>query len=48
MTEVVKEYGSAVLAVLGGILLLGTVGQMLFSEHGLLVQMIAAWGNGGC
>ena len=48
MTEVIREYGSAILATLGGLLLLVVVGQLLFSEHGLLVQMIVAWGNGGC
>lgn len=48
MTEVIREYGTAVLAALGTVLLLAVVGRILFSEQGMLVQMIAAWGNGGC
>ena len=40
MAAVVKEYGSAVLAAVGGVVFLGT--------QGLIMQMIEVWGNGGC
>ena len=45
---VVKEYGSAVLAAVGGVVFLGTLGQFLLSRQGLIMQMIEVWGNGGC
>ena len=48
MTEVIREYGAAIIAALGGILLLAVLGQLFFSGQGMLAQMIAAWGNGGC
>jgi len=48
MVEVIREYGSAVLAAVGGVLLLGTLGQLLVSREGILMQMIQIWGNGGC
>ena len=48
MAAVVKEYGSAVLAAVGGVVFLGTLGQFLLSRQGLIMQMIEVWGNGGC
>lgn len=48
MREIMKEYGTAVVAALGAVLLLGIVGFMLFSGQGIMSRMIAAWGNGGC
>lgn len=48
MKTVLKEYGGAAVAAFGGILLLGTIGQLFCAKQGLLVQMIEAWGNGGC
>lgn len=43
-----KEYGGAVLAAVGGVVFLGTLGQFLLSRQGLIMQMIEVWGNGGC
>jgi hypothetical protein len=48
MAEVIREYGSAILAAVGGILLFGLIGQLFLSPDGLLAQMIQIWGNGGC
>lgn len=48
MKEIMREYGAAAIAALGAVLFLEMVGFMLFSGQGLLSQMIAAWGNGGC
>ena len=48
MAAVVKEYGSVVLAAVGGVGFLGTLGQFLLSRQGLIMQMIEVWGNGGC
>ena len=48
MAAVVKEYGGAVLAAVGGVVFLGTLGQFLLSRQGLIMQMIEVWGNGGC
>jgi hypothetical protein len=48
MAEVIREYGGAVLAAVGGILLFGTIGTLLLSHEGILMQMIGLWGNGGC
>ena len=48
MVEVIREYGGLVLAAAGGFLFLGVVGQMLLSHQGIFMQMISAWGNGGC
>ena len=39
---------SAVLAAVGGVVFLGTLGQFLLSRQGLIMQMIEVWGNGGC
>ena len=38
----------AVLAAVGGVVFLGTLGQFLLSRQGLIMQMIEVWGNGGC
>ena len=48
MAAVVKEYGGAVLAAVGGVAFFGTLGQFLLSRHGLIMQMIEVLGNGGC
>ena len=40
--------GGAVLAAVGGVVFLGTLGQFLLSRQGLIMQMIEVWGNGGC
>ena len=48
MAALVKEYGGAVLAAVGGGVFLGTLGQFLLSRQGLIMQMIEVWGNGGC
>jgi hypothetical protein len=48
MAEIIREYGGAVLAATGGVLLFGTIGQLLVSQQGILMQMIQIWGNGGC
>ena len=39
MAAVVKEYGGAVLAAVGGVVFLGTLGQFLLSRQGLIMQM---------
>ena len=36
MAAVVKEYGSAVLAAVGGVVFFGTLGQFLLSRQGLI------------
>ena len=43
MAAVVKEYGGAVLAAVGGVVFLGTLGQFLLSRQGLIMQMIEVW-----
>lgn len=48
MNAVVKEYGGAVLAAVGAVVFLGTLGQFLLSQQGMIMQIIAVWGNGGC
>lgn len=48
MAALVKEYGGAILAAVGGVVFLGTLGQFLLSRQGLIMQMIEVWGNGGC
>ena len=48
MAAVVKEYGGAVLAAVGGVVFLGTLGQYLLYRQRLNNQMIEVWGNGGC
>ena len=48
MAALVKEYGGAVLAAVGGVVFFGTLGQFLLSRQGLIMQMIEVWGNGGC
>ncbi len=48
MKEIMREYGTAVVAALGAVLFLGIVGAMLFSGQGIMSHMIAVWGNGGC
>lgn len=48
MRQVIKEYGSAVLAAVGACLFFGALGSMLLSGDGLLARMILLWGNGGC
>ena len=37
MAAVVKEYGSAVLAAVGGVVFFGTLGQFLLSRQGLIM-----------
>ena len=37
--------GGAVLAAVGGVVFLGTLGQFLLSRQGLIMQMIEVWGN---
>ena len=57
MAAVVKEYGGAVLAAVGGVVFLGTLGQFLLSRQGLIMQeavdertdqTIRRHGNRGC
>ncbi|MCM1106471.1 MAG: hypothetical protein NC355_05965 [Blautia sp.] len=48
MKEVIREYGSAVIAAVGAFLLFAIVGQMVFCPDGMLGQMVQLWGNGGC
>ena len=48
MQQVIREYGSAMLAAFAVFLFLGVLGGMLLSKGGLLAQMILFWGNGGC
>lgn len=48
MTEVIKEYGGMVLAVMGGFFLFAILGSVFLSGDGLLARMIQIWGNGGC
>jgi hypothetical protein len=48
MAEIIREYGAAALAAVGGVLFLGTVGQLLLSGQGILLQLVSIWGNGGC
>ena len=48
MAAVVKEYGSAVLAAVGGVVFFWHAGTVLLSRQGLIMQMIEVWGNGGC
>lgn len=47
MKEIINEYGSMVLAVTGLILFFGTMGAVLLSRSGLLMQMIQTWMYGG-
>jgi hypothetical protein len=47
MAEVFKEYGSTILAAVGGILLFGMIGDLLLSDSGVVAQMVSIWGNGG-
>ncbi len=48
MKEVIREYGSAVIAAAGAFLLFAVVGRILFFPDSLLAQMVRLWGNGGC
>lgn len=48
MKEIMREYGAAAIAALGAVLFLGIIGHMMFSGQGIMSQMIAVWGNGGC
>jgi hypothetical protein len=48
MAEVIREYGAAVLAAVGGLLLFGIIGKLFLAQDGILAQMIQVWGNGGC
>lgn len=48
MKEVVKEYAGSVLAACAGVMLFSTLGQLLLSKQGLVMQMILMWGKGGC
>ena len=47
MKEIINEYGSMVLAVTGLILFFGTMGAVVLSRSGLLMQMIQTWMYGG-
>ncbi|MCH5333491.1 MAG: hypothetical protein J1D89_05995 [Agathobacter sp.] len=48
MKEVIREYGSVVIAAVGAFLLFSIVGRILFFQDSLLALMVQLWGNGGC
>jgi hypothetical protein len=48
MAEVIREYGTAILAAVGGLLLFGMIADLFLSGDGVVVQMVQIWGNGGC
>ena len=48
MVEVIREYAGLLLATAGVFLFLAVIGQIILSNQGLFMQMIAAYGNGGC
>lgn len=47
MSEIIKEYGSMIIAASSTIMFFGLVGTIFFSNNGLLCLLITAWGNGG-
>lgn len=47
MREIMKEYGEMIISVAGAIGLFGALGQIFFSESGLIAQLVSVWGNGG-
>ena len=47
MKEIINEYGSMVLAVTGLILFFGTMGAVVLSRSGLLMDLILSWLYGG-
>ncbi len=48
MKEIFGEYGSMALAAAASFALFLIFRSSLISPDGLLAQMIAYWGNGGC
>lgn len=48
MQQVIREYASAAVALLGAALFFGILGGMLLSWNGLLAKLVMVWGNGGC
>ena len=48
MAEIIREYGAAALAAVGGMLFLQTIGQIFLSGDGIFMKMVMLWGNGGC
>ena len=48
MKEILREYGAAAIAALGTVLFFGIVGYMLFSGEGIMAELIAVYGSGGC
>ncbi len=48
MKEIMGEYGSMLLAAAATFALLALFRSILLSGDGMLAQMIAYWGNGGC
>lgn len=47
MKEIINEYGSMFLAVIGLLLFLGTMSVVLLSKDGVFMQMIRMWMLGG-
>jgi hypothetical protein len=47
MAEIIREYGSAILAAVSTILVFGMIGELLFSDSGVVAQMVLIWCNGG-
>ena len=47
MKEVLIEYGGMILAMAGTAALLTILNNSLFSENGLLAQLILFWESGG-
>lgn len=47
MEEIFKEYGGAVLAMLGTGLLMALVINRLMGDGGVLAPLLLAWGRGG-
>lgn len=48
MKEVIKEYGSMGIAILGTLSVLFLFGNLLFVKGGLLFQLLSVYGNSGC
>lgn len=48
MSEVIQEYGAMILASVSTFTFITMIGLLLFSNGGLLAEIIFLWGNGGC
>ena len=48
MTEIIKQYGEMIIAMVGTIGFFIVMGNLFFACDGMLVNMILIWLNGGC